>query len=105
MDNTRPTPLVDDIDGTRRKLESWIASHRGHNVTIPQLSIPEATGMSNVTLLFDVLWEENGQPRSEPVVARLQPSIERPCNKMLRRAVLSVKSQEIKEPFRLLLNG
>lgn len=78
MDNTRPTPLVDDIEGTRKKLESWISSHRGHEVTIPELSIPEATGMSNVTLLFDINWDERGQPRSEAVVARLQPSIERP---------------------------
>jgi len=34
--------------------------------------------MSNVTLLFDLTWQEDGQQRSEPVVARLQPSIERP---------------------------
>lgn len=78
MDNTRPTPLIDDIDGTRKKLESWISSHRGHEITIPELSIPEATGMSAVTLLFDITWQENGQPHAESVVARLQPSIERP---------------------------
>ncbi len=78
MDNTRPTPLIEDIDGTRRKLETWISAHRGHTVRIPELSIPEATGMSNVTLLFDLTWQEDGQQRSEPVVARLQPSIERP---------------------------
>ncbi len=78
MDNTRPTPLIEDIDGTRRKLESWISAHRGHEVSIPELSIPEATGMSNVTLLFDITWQAHGQQHSEPVVARLQPSIERP---------------------------
>jgi aminoglycoside phosphotransferase (APT) family kinase protein len=78
VDNTRPTPLIDDIEGTRKKLESWISSHRGQTVTIAALSIPEATGMSNVTLLFDVSWEEDGQPHSESVVARLQPSIDRP---------------------------
>lgn len=78
MDNTRPTPLIDDIEGTRNKLESWISAHRGHAVSIPELSIPEATGMSNVTLLFDLCWEADGQHHSEPVVARLQPSIERP---------------------------
>ncbi len=78
MENARPTPLVDDIEGTRQKLESWIATHRGHDVSIPELSIPDATGMSNVTLLFDINWKEGGQSRSEAVVARLQPSIERP---------------------------
>jgi aminoglycoside phosphotransferase (APT) family kinase protein len=78
VDNARPTPLIDDIDGTRRKLESWISSNRGRDVRIEELSIPEATGMSNVTLLFDITWDEEGQQRSEPLVARLQPAIERP---------------------------
>jgi aminoglycoside phosphotransferase (APT) family kinase protein len=78
VDNKRPTPLIDDIEGTRKKLESWISAHRGHTVIIPELSIPEATGMSNVTLLFDISWEEGGQQHKEPVVARLQPSIDRP---------------------------
>ena len=78
MDNKSPTPLVEDSEGTRRKLQSWISAHRGHPVHIPSLSIPESTGMSNVTLLFDLEWEQDGQSCSEPVVARLQPSIERP---------------------------
>ncbi len=78
MDDARPTPLIDDIEGTRQKLESWISSHRGHEISIAELSIPEATGMSNVTLLFDINWQESGQPHSEAVVARLQPSIARP---------------------------
>ncbi len=60
------------------KLESWISSNRGRDVRIEELSIPEATGMSNVTLLFDITWDEDGQQRSEPLVARLQPAIERP---------------------------
>jgi len=78
VENTRPTPLVEDADGTRRKLEAWLSGHRGCPVSIPELSIPESTGMSNVTLLFDTHWEEDGQPRTEPVVARLQPEIDRP---------------------------
>jgi len=78
VENTRPTPLVDDIDGTRKKLEAWISAYQGQTVSIPELKIPEATGMSNVTLLFDLCWEAQGQQHIEPVVARLQPSIERP---------------------------
>lgn len=78
MENTRPTPLVDNQDETRRKLEQWLCAHLDRDITIPELAIPEATGMSNVTLLFDVHWRENGRPQSEPVVARLQPEIERP---------------------------
>ena len=78
MDDTRPTPLIEDIEGTRKNLESWISARRGKDVSISELSIPEATGMSNVTLLFDITWQEDGHPYSEPIVARLQPSIDRP---------------------------
>ena len=78
MENARPTPLLEDIDSTRAKLESWLTTRRGHPVSIREISLPEATGMSNVTLLFDISWEEDGQTRCEPVVARLQPEIERP---------------------------
>ena len=45
---------------------------------ISELNIPEATGMSNVTLLFDIEWEENGETKREHCVGRLQPEIERP---------------------------
>ena len=78
MENERPTHLIEDIDGTRKKLESWLSAHRGQQIRIPDLSIPESTGMSNVTLLFDIAWEEDGKTCSEPCVARLQPEIERP---------------------------
>ena len=78
MEDTRPTPLVDDVDETKRKLETWLSAHRGHAVKIPELGIPEGTGMSNVTLLFDIEWEEGGAVHREATVARLQPEIERP---------------------------
>ncbi|MDH5171977.1 MAG: phosphotransferase family protein [Gammaproteobacteria bacterium] len=78
MDNERPTPLVEDIETTRRKLESWLSLQRGQEVHIPALTIPESSGMSNVTLLFDAHWQEGGQSRSEACVGRLQPQIERP---------------------------
>jgi aminoglycoside phosphotransferase (APT) family kinase protein len=78
VENERPTPLIEDIEATRRKLESWLSERRERPVSIPELNIPEGTGMSNVTLLFDVTWEEQGETMSEAVVARLQPEIERP---------------------------
>ena len=34
MENERPTPLVDDIDGTRTKLEAWFSERRGTPVTM-----------------------------------------------------------------------
>ena len=78
MDNERPTPLVQDSEATRNKLEWWLSEHRGYPVHIPALTIPEASGMSNVTLLFDVQWQERGQTLSEACVGRLPPEVERP---------------------------
>ncbi len=78
MEDERPTPLVEDIEGTRRKLAAWFSERKGCEVTVPALNIPEGTGMSNVTLLFDICWEENGDSKSEACVGRLQPEIERP---------------------------
>jgi aminoglycoside phosphotransferase (APT) family kinase protein len=78
MQNERPTPLLEDSEHTRRKLEAWLSEHRGQQVTIPALDIPESTGMSNVTLLFDVEWQQAGETCREACVGRLQPEIERP---------------------------
>ena len=78
MENERPTPLVDDIEGTRAKLEAWFSERRGAPASIDNLTIPEGTGMSNVTLLFDLTWEDQGQRQSQACVGRLQPEIERP---------------------------
>ncbi len=80
MENERPTPLVEDIDGTRKKLEAWFAKRLNSDgpVHIPALKIPEATGMSNVTLLFDIEYQKDGADCREACVGRLQPEIERP---------------------------
>ena len=78
MEEQRPTPLVEDIEATREKLAGWFSERRGAPVEVSDLDIPEATGMSNVTLLFEISWEENGERRQEACVGRLQPSIEKP---------------------------
>lgn len=78
MEEARPTPLLQDVEGTRRKLESWLSERLGHSVHIPRLAIPESTGMSNVTLLFDTQWQDGGETRRESLVGRLQPKVERP---------------------------
>ncbi len=78
MEDQRPTPLVEDLEGTREKLAAWLSQQQGTTVTISDLQIPEATGMSNVTLLFDASWASGGDTVSEACVGRLQPQIERP---------------------------
>lgn len=78
MEEARPTPLLEDIDGTREKLAGWFSDRRGYPVTIAELHIPETNGMSNVTLMFDIQWQDGGQTRHQSCVGRLQPEIERP---------------------------
>ena len=78
MENERPTPLLEDSEATRKKLESWFSARRGTVTRIPELTIPEASGMSNVTLLFDIEWQEGDTVYREPCVGRLQPEISRP---------------------------
>jgi len=78
MENERPTPLVEDTEATRCRLESWFSTRRGVPVHIPRLTIPEASGMSNVTLLFDIEWRAGDVSHREPCVGRLQPKISRP---------------------------
>jgi aminoglycoside phosphotransferase (APT) family kinase protein len=78
MDEQRPTPLVEDLAGTRAKLAGWFSARKGSPVVVSELNIPEATGMSNVTLLFDICWDEDGTTVSQACVGRLPPDIERP---------------------------
>ena len=78
MEEQRPTPLVEDTEATRVRLAEWFSARRGHPVEVSDLHIPEATGMSNVTLLFELRWQDGGAEHSEPCVGRLAPQIERP---------------------------
>ena len=78
MDAERPTPLVDDLDRTRETLCQWLAERLGHAVTIENLRIPEGSGMSNVTLLFDISYEQRATTHRQACVGRLQPEIARP---------------------------
>jgi aminoglycoside phosphotransferase (APT) family kinase protein len=79
LEEERPTPQLADVEATRKKLQAWLAEQRGQTtLRIPRINIPESTGMSNVTLLFDVEWQENGDTHREPCVGRLQPEVARP---------------------------
>ncbi len=102
MKDDRPTPLVEDLEGTRNKLSLWLSQQRGTDVQVSDLNIPEGTGMSNVTLLFDISWEAEGQNFSEACVARLQPDIERPVfpayDMSLQYRVMEVLSEKTDIP-------
>lgn len=80
MNNDRPTPLVEDLEGTRGKLARWLSDEvaNGAEVTVSDLKIPDANGMSNVTLLFEISWDDGSTIHRVPCVGRLQPEIAKP---------------------------
>jgi len=78
VEDQRPTPVVENIEETRQRLATWFSQRKGTAVEVSDLKVPEATGMSNVTLLFDIHWQEDGERHSDACVGRLQPVIERP---------------------------
>lgn len=80
MKEERPTPKIENQEQTRLALQEWFKAHHADadHVTIPALNIPPSTGMSNVTLLFDVDLSKNGVKSTVPVVGRIQPQVERP---------------------------
>ncbi len=76
MRQLRPTPKLADPDAARRGLEKWFAGRlKGREkVKITDFSTPENSGMSNITLLFDMQWQDGEGQHRHPYVARLQPS-------------------------------
>jgi aminoglycoside phosphotransferase (APT) family kinase protein len=77
MEEQRPTPKVTDTEATRQKLQKWFASQmpEAREVAISEMKIPEGTGMSCVTLIFDLNWKEHDVLHTKPCVGRLQPDM------------------------------
>jgi aminoglycoside phosphotransferase (APT) family kinase protein len=72
-----PLPSKRDYADVRRRLTSWLASRlpAGADPQVGELSVPEGTGMSSETLLFDATWTEKGEPHVERFVARMSPEM------------------------------
>jgi aminoglycoside phosphotransferase (APT) family kinase protein len=66
-----PLPSQRDPEDLRKALENWFRSRVGGSATVGPISIPEGTGMSSETLLFDL--EHEGATSS--LVARLRPNM------------------------------
>ena len=73
-EDLRPTPSLADPAAVRERLQEWLGETAfvGRSLVISEFVIPEGTGMSNITVLFDAAWDDNGQRQSQPMVARLQ---------------------------------
>ncbi|HEX7096574.1 MAG TPA: phosphotransferase [Acidimicrobiales bacterium] len=72
-----PLPSKRDHAELRRRLTSWLASRlpAGADPQVGALSVPDGTGMSSETLLFDATWTEEGARVSGRYVVRMAPDL------------------------------
>jgi aminoglycoside phosphotransferase (APT) family kinase protein len=66
--NTDPQEIKDDLEAWLRRQLPGAA-----DVTIDQLTVPQASGLSNLTILFDASWIQDGALRTQQLVARVAP--------------------------------
>lgn len=68
LTNKNPQELSGD-------LQRWLASRlpEATDLSIDNLDIPSASGMSNTTVLFTASWRHNGTPETMELVARIAP--------------------------------
>lgn len=70
-----PLPGQRDPGETRAALAAWLARQMppARDIEIPWIEIPQSSGFSNETFLFDAVWSENGAPQRREFVLRAQP--------------------------------
>lgn len=70
-----PLPQQRDPDATRHVLVDWLGRQLpgARDLTIPRLEIPQSSGFSNETFLFEATWREGASERSGEFVLRAQP--------------------------------
>lgn len=70
----RPTPVLEQPEETRRNLERWLSEQLDTQLRIPTLKVPEGTGMSNITMVFDAFHGANDDAdTATSYVARIEP--------------------------------
>lgn len=73
----RPKVSNRDHAELRPRLVEWLRVRHGlQDAEVPELSMPSSNGMSSETLLFDIHWREQGEPRTLRCVGRLPPDAE-----------------------------
>jgi aminoglycoside phosphotransferase (APT) family kinase protein len=67
-----------DPEQLRLGLERWLRGRwtDGSAPTVPELAATSTNGMSSETVLFEAVWEHDGRPRIEPLVARIAPDLD-----------------------------
>ena len=73
-----PLPSKRDRDLVRDRLLAWLSKQlpAGASPAISRLDVPEGTGMSSETFLFDAGWTEAGAARRGRYVVRLSPNMD-----------------------------
>jgi aminoglycoside phosphotransferase (APT) family kinase protein len=73
-----PLPSKRDREWVRSRLLGWLESQlpAGAKPAISKLDVPEGTGMSSETFLFDAEWREDGEAREGSYVVRMSPSMD-----------------------------
>jgi len=71
----RPTTSRRDLGDLKQRLERWVARQlpAGAEPRVSALEMPASNGMSSDTVLFDLVWREAGDTRTEALVARVAP--------------------------------
>lgn len=69
-----PGKSVGDPDRHRSSLETWLREQlpEAADLRIPNLEMPESTGFSNETVVFDAEWNERGEGVMRRLVARIE---------------------------------
>ena len=73
-----PLPTQRDHEALRLRLLDWLAQQlpAGSDPKISALSIPEASGFSSETLLFDATWGDEGRRQTGAFVVRTAPDMD-----------------------------
>ena len=73
-----PLPSKRDREEVRARLVDWLTRQLppGAAPNLSKLDVPEGTGMSSETFLFDAQWDEDGQARGGSYVVRMSPNMD-----------------------------
>lgn len=67
------TTTATDLDDLQVRMQRWLCEQVGADATVGTMTRPPEAGMSNVSLLFDATWTENGTAQTARLVARMAP--------------------------------
>src|ERR1700760_53479 len=64
-----------DTDAAATRLTNWLSRKMpdAHGITVSDVHVPSAGGLSNETVLFTARWQQDGETVTRGMVARVQP--------------------------------